>query len=151
MFPQRIEKLVAKIDDKVGAFIQRIQNKPILYFDLFFTCKSNRCCLPGPVITTVEVGIAVPFCLFIFGKDTLATEMTFLMALTCLISQIPKRFLWRYRPYMVGRAKKVFYNIKTQSAAQGKGRCKKLVISIPSCHLRGGLFILHLLFTNVCR
>jgi hypothetical protein len=58
----------------------------------------------------IETGIATPFVLYVLGFDGLATELSYLMLLLALFSQIPKRFLWRYRPYMVGRALKVISN-----------------------------------------
>ena len=38
------------------------------------------------------------------GLDDVATESTYLILVTAFFSQIPKRFIWRYRPYVVGRA-----------------------------------------------
>lgn len=46
----------------------------------------------------------LPLMLFTLGADTAGTLATYLMLSLALLSQIPKRFLWRSRPYMVGRA-----------------------------------------------
>jgi len=55
----------------------------------------------------IEIGIAAPFILFALGQDAVATELAYLMLLLAVFSQVPKRFMWRYRPYMVKRAKQV--------------------------------------------
>jgi len=51
-----------------------------------------------------QCGVVAPFILFVFGWDDVATEVTYLILVTAFCSQIPKRFVWRYRPYVVGRA-----------------------------------------------
>ncbi|KAN0009240.1 hypothetical protein ACTFIU_006515 [Dictyostelium citrinum] len=66
------------------------------YFSLFITA-----------LVAVEIAMIAPFFLYILGQDTLATEFTYLALLLSLVSQVPKRFLWRFRPYMVKRAKTV--------------------------------------------
>lgn len=55
-------------------------------------------------VLAIETGIALPFVLFMVGADGLAGEFVFVMVLTCMISQIPKRFVWRHRPFMTNRA-----------------------------------------------
>jgi len=45
--------------------------------------------------------------LFFLGYDGIATEFAYLALILALFSQIPKRFVWRLRPYMAGRAIKV--------------------------------------------
>lgn len=59
------------------------------------------------VITTIEISIAIPMVLYATGWDGLATALTYLAITTTFTSQIPKRFVWRFRPYMVGRAELV--------------------------------------------
>jgi len=51
--------------------------------------------------------VVMPYVFFILGWDQLAIEFTYLVLLTTTISQIPKRFVWRFRPYMVHRARTV--------------------------------------------
>jgi len=55
----------------------------------------------------IEIGIAGPFVLYILGFDGLATEFTYIALILALVSQVPKRFLWRFRPYMVNRAQMI--------------------------------------------
>lgn len=59
------------------------------------------------VSVAIEIIFAVPFILLALGIDGLGTEFTYLGLITAFISQIPKRFVWRYRPWMVQRANKV--------------------------------------------
>jgi len=59
------------------------------------------------VAVAIEIMFAVPFILFALGIDGLASEFTYLGLFLAIISQIPKRFIWRYRPWMVQRANKV--------------------------------------------
>jgi len=95
-FPISLERLLQPFDDKVMKFCQRVEGNIWVYIDLILT---------GMV--AIETGIAAPFVFFILGWDGLAIEMSYLMLALSLFSQIPKRFLWRYRPYMVQRAKKM--------------------------------------------
>jgi len=48
--------------------------------------------------------VVAPFILYVLGYDDAATETTYLVLTTAFFSQIPKRFIWRYRPHAVGRA-----------------------------------------------
>eukprot|EP00769_Ergobibamus_cyprinoides_P002729 gnl/Ergobibamus_cyprinoides/3877.p1 GENE.gnl/Ergobibamus_cyprinoides/3877~~gnl/Ergobibamus_cyprinoides/3877.p1 ORF type:complete len:123 (+),score=20.99 gnl/Ergobibamus_cyprinoides/3877:317-685(+) len=48
--------------------------------------------------------MAVPVVLLFAGLDSLATPLIPLMFFAALVSQIPKRFVWRDRPFMAGRA-----------------------------------------------
>jgi len=95
-FPISLERRFQVFDDFLIRTCQVANSKMWAYFDLLFT---------GMV--AIEMGIAAPFILFVLGKDSLAIEMSYLMLVLCVLSQIPKRFLWRYRPYMVGRALKM--------------------------------------------
>ena len=52
------------------------------------------------VITSIEVGIGLPFWLLMVGWDGLGMKVTVLMLLTAILSQVPKRFIWRARPFM---------------------------------------------------
>jgi len=94
LFPFWLEQKLKWFDDPIIEFCQRIHNRYIYYFSLFITA-----------CVAIEIAIAMPFILFILGQDSLATEFTYLGLLLALFSQIPKRFLWRFRPYMVKRAK----------------------------------------------
>jgi len=49
--------------------------------------------------------IAMPIFFYILGNDGLATKILYLAMVLAIFSQIPKRFIWRYRPYMAYRAR----------------------------------------------
>lgn len=55
-------------------------------------------------LTTIELGVVCPLFLFLIGLDQLATLALFSTLCAGLISQLFKRFLWRPRPWMQGRA-----------------------------------------------
>jgi len=95
-FPVSMEKRLQPIDNAIIGVCQRFRGKFFLFLDLFITGCS-----------AIETGIAAPFCMFVLGWDGIATELSYLMLLTCVLSQIPKRFIWRWRPYMVWRAQKI--------------------------------------------
>ncbi|KAL6061596.1 acidPPc domain-containing protein [Balamuthia mandrillaris] len=95
LFPERLERWLAPFDD----FIIRLCQLPN---GRFFYWLSY--CLTG--LTTIEMIIIAPFILFTLGWDGAATQLVFFALVTALMSQVPKRFIWRYRPYMVGRAQK---------------------------------------------
>jgi len=95
-FPVSMEKRLQLVDNTIIAACQRFHGKFFLFLDLFITGCS-----------AIETGIAAPFCMFVLGWDGAATELSYLMLLTCVLSQIPKRFIWRWRPYMVWRAQKI--------------------------------------------
>ena len=55
-------------------------------------------------LTTIELGVVCPLFLFLIGMDQLATLALFSTLCAGLLSQLFKRFLWRPRPWMLGRA-----------------------------------------------
>jgi len=95
-FPIILERKLQSFDDALIKVCQKAKGRVVLYFDLFMTA-----------IVAIETGIAAPFIFFALGLDGLAIEMTYLMIILSLLSQVPKRFIWRYRPYMVQRASKL--------------------------------------------
>jgi membrane-associated phospholipid phosphatase len=93
IFPERWERWLAPFDDFLIEYCQKPRGLFFTYLSLLITA-----------MTTIEISIAVPMVLYVAGWDGLGTEFTWLALMTTLTSQIPKRFLWRFRPYMVGRA-----------------------------------------------
>ncbi len=65
------------------------------------------CLLMRTALFAAQVIVVMPYVFSILGWDQLAIEFTYLVILTTTISQIPKRFVWRFRPYMVRRARAV--------------------------------------------
>jgi len=96
MFPNSFEAATRSFDDYCIKIVQRYHSKGLAYFDLCITA-----------FVAIETGIACPFILYVLGFDGLATELSYLMLLLALFSQIPKRFIWRFRPYMAKRALKI--------------------------------------------
>eukprot|EP01133_Synstelium_polycarpum_P014972 gene14972-17703_t len=94
LFPLWLEEKFRKFDDPILRFCQTYTNKYTYYLSLGITA-----------FVAIEIAIAAPVLLFILGQDALATEFAYLALLLALLSQVPKRFLWRFRPYMVQRAK----------------------------------------------
>lgn len=96
VFPEHIENKLKVFDDPIIKVCQSLQGKFWKWFSLAVTG-----------VMAIEIGIAVPFVLFFLGYDGIATELAYLALILALVSQIPKRFVWRLRPYMAGRATKV--------------------------------------------
>jgi len=95
-FPLRLENWLRPFDDRVTGWVQFSYFK---WLDILTNLITFA--------VAVEILFALPFVLFSLGIDGLATEMTWLGLLTAFFSQIPKRFVWRYRPWMVQRANKL--------------------------------------------
>ena len=57
--------------------------------------------------TSIEFGLILPLSLYLTHHDALADHSLPAVLLLALVSQVPKRFLWRSRPWMVQRALKV--------------------------------------------
>jgi len=58
-------------------------------------------------LTAVEAGLNWPVVLYALGMDKAARTFSLMLLTLSVFSQIPKRYIWRPRPWMVGRAKKV--------------------------------------------
>eukprot|EP00762_Andalucia_godoyi_P002227 ANDGO_07532.mRNA.1 PAP2 superfamily domain containing protein len=96
--PQWFEDRFRKFDDTIIRSFQSgvFSLKFFKYFSLMLT-----------LLTTIELGTTTPLVLYVLGYDTQAYHALFLGFTVAFLSQIPKRFLWRYRPYVVQRARKV--------------------------------------------
>ncbi|KAJ5077828.1 hypothetical protein M0811_05518 [Anaeramoeba ignava] len=94
--PKSITNFFRPFDMKIIQLCQKHMNKFTHIFSLIMT-----------PITTIEVGLTLPFILYIFGIDELALEFLNVMFIFSFLTQIPKRFLWRFRPYIVGDALRI--------------------------------------------
>lgn len=102
MFPERLELLLRGFDDAIIRFIQSI----LQYESL--SGAARVVALACSAITTIEVGFSVPvFLLLCKCYDCLAVYATYVMISMAFITQLPKRFIWRTRPFAAGRAKRV--------------------------------------------
>ncbi|KAL0234752.1 hypothetical protein PCE1_001788 [Barthelona sp. PCE] len=99
----RFENFFRRTDDAIIQWSQRHLNRFWIIFNMSIT-----------FFTSIEFGCAVPIVFLFCNLDGLVSEYIWLMLVATLISQIPKRFLWRRRPFMTGRAKKVI-DTKTSS------------------------------------
>lgn len=97
--PRGFTLVVQDIDDRFTRAVQSpmvrcpLFSKFLVFASLFMTAA-----------TTIELGTALPAALLILGQDDLASFSCMCMLCLCLFSQIPKRFLWRPRPWMAGVA-----------------------------------------------
>eukprot|EP01112_Ceratiomyxa_fruticulosa_P000969 TRINITY_DN1091_c0_g1_i1.p1 TRINITY_DN1091_c0_g1~~TRINITY_DN1091_c0_g1_i1.p1 ORF type:complete len:411 (+),score=38.69 TRINITY_DN1091_c0_g1_i1:211-1443(+) len=96
IFPMSLEKKLEFIDDPLIKWCQRLDHRVWFYINMLITG-----------FVAIEIGIGTPFILLLLGWDGLAVELTYLALTLALVSQIPKRFVWRFRPYMVRRAQMV--------------------------------------------
>ena len=99
-FPPALDAAFRSFDNALIAALQSPLNSslrlPLLGFALALTA-----------FTSIEFGLVLPYCLYLTGFDHAADYATFLVFVLALVSQLPKRFVWRARPWMVQRALKV--------------------------------------------
>ena len=96
--PDRLNRCVAPVDD---AFIKCSQScarvdvlaKPFAYLAYFFTAT-----------TVVELAPVIPVVLYGCFLDDIALMSLVVVTAVFLLSQIPKRYCWRYRPFYDFRA-----------------------------------------------
>jgi hypothetical protein len=91
--PDGFESFWQRFDDFFIRVCQRFQNKLIKLFCKFITA-----------LTSIELGITAPLVLFLLGLDYLATIALYQVLSVTIVSQIPKRFVFRKRPHVAGRA-----------------------------------------------
>ncbi|KAG9392022.1 PAP2 superfamily [Carpediemonas membranifera] len=92
-FPRSVEDKWRRFDDALLRYAQSADNKFFHVFDYVMT-----------FLTCVEIGCIIPTILFALALDDLGLYSLILSTFTAIVSQIPKRFVWRDRPYMQGRA-----------------------------------------------
>lgn len=94
--PQSFEDTWMSFDDFWISICQKFQWRVLKYFCKFVT-----------LITSIEIGITTPYVLYVWGWDFLATVALYIILSVIIVSQIPKRFLFRKRPHVAGRAIKM--------------------------------------------
>jgi hypothetical protein len=95
-FPDQWDDVFRYMDDSVTSCCQRCNNTLLKLL--------NKIVVVG---TSIELGIIVTFFFFYLGIDSIAMAAASVMMSLFVITQIPKRFMWRKRPYVSGRAKKL--------------------------------------------
>uniref|UniRef100_A0A6B2L6R0 Phosphatidic acid phosphatase type 2/haloperoxidase domain-containing protein n=1 Tax=Arcella intermedia TaxID=1963864 RepID=A0A6B2L6R0_9EUKA len=93
VFPERLESVLNRIDGPLIRLLQSRRSKFQFYLSHVLTA-----------IVAIEFLIIMPTVLFILGYDNLGTKTLYLSMTLVFLSQIPKRFVWRYRPFMGARA-----------------------------------------------
>lgn len=94
-FPLAAERFLQPFDDPLIALVQRLEGRWVYWL-----------CMALTGMTAIEVILVAPFVCHVLGLDGLAVELTYLALFTAMLSQVPKRFVWRHRPWMVRRALK---------------------------------------------
>jgi membrane-associated phospholipid phosphatase len=94
-FPEALESALSPLDD---ALIPRAQR-------LWATVELRYAFLATTTMTAIEAALPVPGALYALGYDAAGGLCTSILIVLALASQIPKKFIWRQRPWMAGRAK----------------------------------------------
>lgn len=92
-FPLAIERFFQPIDDAVIRQCQRTTTGPVYSFSMTLT-----------FFTAIEFLLVAPPTLYALGYDAAAGLATSVLLVLGVISQMPKKFIFRRRPWMVGRA-----------------------------------------------
>jgi len=95
-WPDWLDDSMRSFDDDLIKLCQWKTTGYVYAFSWFFTA-----------LTSVEAALPLPFVLFCLGYDVAGTVMVTILTVLGFLSQLPKRFLWRTRPWMNGRAKTV--------------------------------------------
>eukprot|EP01095_Lingulamoeba_sp_RSL-Kostka_P009823 TRINITY_DN3420_c0_g1_i3.p1 TRINITY_DN3420_c0_g1~~TRINITY_DN3420_c0_g1_i3.p1 ORF type:complete len:207 (-),score=49.10 TRINITY_DN3420_c0_g1_i3:54-674(-) len=96
IFPDWLEKKFSPFDDPIIKLCQFSTNKIFTFISLLIT-----------LFFTIELIIMAPVTLLMLGYDEQAYIIMWIGLISSTITQIPKRFIWRFRPWMVDRAKMV--------------------------------------------
>jgi membrane-associated phospholipid phosphatase len=105
--PVEFQLFFQKFDDSIISLAQWPLSTPLRRSAIYFSKSLTA-------LTAIEFGLIFPSLFYLVRADWLATFSAILTLVTCLISQIPKRFLYRTRPWMDNRAIKLSKN-KTSS------------------------------------
>eukprot|EP00178_Gracilaria_changii_P004829 TRINITY_DN17857_c0_g1_i1.p1 TRINITY_DN17857_c0_g1~~TRINITY_DN17857_c0_g1_i1.p1 ORF type:complete len:361 (-),score=46.88 TRINITY_DN17857_c0_g1_i1:167-1219(-) len=92
-FPSLLERMFSAFDDRLVAVCQRRTDGLVHLFSLGLT-----------FFTSIEVSLVAPPTLYALGYDIAAGLCSSVLLVLGIISQVPKKFIYRPRPWMVGRA-----------------------------------------------
>lgn len=92
-FPTVLERAFAPLDDRVISFCQSRTDGFIHFFSMALT-----------FFTAIEVSLVAPPTLYALGYDAAAGLCSSVLLVLGVVSQVPKKFIYRPRPWMVGRA-----------------------------------------------
>uniref|UniRef100_A0A1X7UB14 Uncharacterized protein n=1 Tax=Amphimedon queenslandica TaxID=400682 RepID=A0A1X7UB14_AMPQE len=94
LFPELIDDKLCPVDDLLIEIVLSI------YSPLAITISRAI-----SAIFSVEVAAFLPYLLIYVGLDRAVLSVLCQSIVLLIISQVPKRLLWRFRPYMINRAK----------------------------------------------
>lgn len=92
-FPDAFERALAPLDDSVVRVVQRRTQGTLHMFVMSLTFFS-----------AIEMSLTAPATLYALGYDRAAGMCFSVLWVLCIVSQIPKKFIFRRRPWMSGRA-----------------------------------------------
>ncbi|CAN8076583.1 unnamed protein product [Agarophyton chilense] len=92
-FPSLLERGFAAFDDRVVALCQRRTDGLVHLVSMALT-----------FFTSIEVSLVAPPTLYALGYDMAAGLCSSVLLVLGIVSQVPKKFIFRPRPWMVGRA-----------------------------------------------
>lgn len=93
-FSAAVETLLAPLDDALIPPAQRLWRSPP--FRALFLLITT--------LTAIETALILPSTLYALGHDAAAGLSTSILLTLALLSQVPKKFIWRRRPWMASRA-----------------------------------------------
>ncbi|XP_062511188.1 uncharacterized protein LOC134187084 isoform X2 [Corticium candelabrum] len=103
-FPEQWDDVFSYMDNAVTQWCQRLNNTFLVVLDQLVTFG-----------TSIEVGVVISFFFFYLGLDSLVIAASSVMMALVVVTQVPKRFLWRRRPHVAGRAKMLYDGTLTSS------------------------------------
>lgn len=95
-FPTSLEHILAPIDDAIISICQIRVDGLVYIFSVIITS-----------ITAIEVALPISATLYAIGYDAAAALVASCVLTLALISQLPKKFLHRSRPWVVSRARAI--------------------------------------------
>lgn len=94
-FPESGDRFLAPMDDGIIPHVQQMWSSfPLRVLILATT-----------TLTAIETALPAPGALYALGYDVAGGLCTSVLLVLAICSQIPKKFIWRPRPWMAGRGK----------------------------------------------
>ncbi|KAK1859835.1 hypothetical protein I4F81_002429 [Pyropia yezoensis] len=120
-FPESAEAALRGMDDDGIRRVQARQSRALYALAMILT-----------TLTAVETALAVPGMLFALGYDSAASWLTASLLCLGILSQLPKKLIWRRRPWMSGRA----VGLRRDSTSSFPSRAVVCAVVFPIVSLR---------------
>lgn len=120
-FPESAEAALRGMDDDGIRRVQARQSPGLYALAMVLT-----------TLTAVETALAVPGMLFALGYDSAASWLTASLVCLGILSQLPKKLIWRRRPWMSGRA----VGLRRDSTSSFPSRAVVCAVVFPIVSLR---------------